>query len=105
MSSDVEIDDYMKNLMLALAVPETKIKDQKILARLLNKVIPHEIGTFLIKMGKEGGTIPELVEKLKMDKKELVKKLKDIFIKDGFVHPEPSKEKKTDSRGRSVWAG
>ena len=94
MSSDVEIDVYMKDLMLALAVPEKKVKDQKTLARLLQKVIPREIGEFLIKMGKEGGTIPELVEKLKMDKKELVKKLKDIFINDGFVHPEPSKEKK-----------
>ena len=86
-----EIDDYMRNLMRALAVPEHKIDDQQTLAKLLEKSMPREIGEFLIKMGKDGGTVPELVEKLKMDKKELVKKLNDLFMEHGFVHPEPGK--------------
>ncbi len=98
MSSNVEIDSYMRELLLALAVPEKKIKDQQILARLLTKVVPREVGEFLIKIGKDGGTIPELAKKLNIDKKELAKKLNEIFIKEGFVHPEPNQEK-----GMVVW--
>jgi ferredoxin len=98
MTSEAVVDSYMIDLMRALAVPENKIKDQIILEKLLRKVIPRDLGEFLIKMGKDGGTIPELAEKLSMEKKELAKKLNEIFMKDGFVHPEPSKEK-----GMVVW--
>ena len=86
---DVEIDEYMTNLLRAVAVPEDKIKDQKILAKLLNAVISREMGEFLISMGKDGGTVPDLAKKLNMDPKELGKKLNDIFMQHGFVHPEP----------------
>lgn len=98
MSSDVVVDAYMIDLMRALAVPENKIKEQKILEKLLQKIVPRETGEFLIKIGKEGGTIHELAEKLKIEKKELSKKLNEMFINDGFVHPEPDKEK-----GMVVW--
>ncbi|NHI92549.1 MAG: 4Fe-4S dicluster domain-containing protein [Candidatus Lokiarchaeota archaeon] len=95
MSSEVKIDEYMTNLLRALAVPENKIKDQKILATLLNKIISKDMGEFLIKIGKDGGTVPELAQKLNIDKKELGKKLNEIFIQDGFVHPEPDRKKGT----------
>ena len=98
MSSDIEIDGYMTDLLRALAVPETKIKDQKILVKLLSKIITREMGELLISIGKDGGTIPELAQKLRIDKKELAKKLNEIFIQDGFVHPEPDK-----ATGAVIW--
>ncbi|NVM03064.1 MAG: 4Fe-4S binding protein [Candidatus Helarchaeota archaeon] len=97
MTTEVIIDNYMENLMRSLSVPEDKIKEQKALAKLLKalekyEVITKEDGELLIKIGKDGGTIPELAEKLSMDRKELVKKLNDIFLNKGIVHPEPNKE-------------
>lgn len=92
MASDVVIDDYMKNLMLALAVPENKIKEQQVLAKILKQIVAKEDGELLIQMGKDGGTIPELSERLKMDEKALTKKLGGLFMEQGIVHPELSKK-------------
>ena len=86
-------DEYMINLMRALSVPENKIKDQDILAKILEKIISQEDGAFLISIGKEGGTVKELSQKLNMKRSHLNKKLTDMFIKQGIVHPEPSKDK------------
>ena len=103
MTSEVIIDSYMEDLMKALQVPEEKIKDQKVLAKLIAAMEKHKIltkndGELLIKIGKNGGTIPELAEKLNIDKKELAKKLNEMFIKKGIIHPEPNKES-----GMVVW--
>ena len=86
-----EIDDYMKDLMRVMSVPEHKLEEQGVLAELLEKIVSKEDGEFLIKIGKDGGTAPELAEKLKMDKKELTKFLNDMFVKQGIIHPEPHK--------------
>lgn len=98
MITEVIIDEYMENLMRALAVPENKINDQKILAKIIDQIISKEDGEFLIKIGKDGGTIPELAERLEMDKKDLSKKLNEMFLDKGIVHPEPDKIK-----GMIVW--
>ncbi|MHA1301254.1 MAG: 4Fe-4S binding protein [Candidatus Helarchaeota archaeon] len=103
MASEVVIDNYLENLMKVLSVPENKIKDQKVLAKLLKGmekygILTKEDGEFLIKIGKDGGTIPELAKKFNIDKKELAKKLNNIFIEKGIIHPEPNKE-----TGMVIW--
>jgi len=88
MTSEVVIDEYMANLMRAMAVPEKKIKDQRVLARILNEIVSKEDGEFLIQIGKDGGTVPELSERLEIDQKVLSKRLNEIFLEQGIIHPE-----------------
>ena len=97
MASDVVMDDYLVNLMRAMAVPEKKIQDQKVLAKILNQIVSKEDGEFLIQVGKDGGTIPELIARLKMDQKVLAKKLNELFLDKGIIHPEFSK------KGLPIW--
>ncbi len=98
MAAEVVIDDYLVNLMRAMAVPEKKIKDQKVLAKILNQIISKEDGKFLIQVGKDGGTIPELSARLRMNQQELAKKLNEMFLDKGIIHPEFNKAK-----GLPIW--
>lgn len=92
------IDNYMQNLLRTINVPENKIKDQKVLAQLLDKVISRDDGELMIRIGKEGGTIEELAAKLKIDQDKLSERLSSMFLDQGIIHPQPDK-----LRGTMVW--